>query len=57
MKAEPGNRVSSLKGTQRMTETDNKTRYGRIVVIFIALAIVIAAFVLFITMNNERISE
>lgn len=52
MKAEPGNRVSSLKGTQRMTETDNKTRYGRIVVIFIALAIVIAAFVLFITMNN-----
>lgn len=40
-----------------MTETDNKTRYGRIVVIFIALAIVIAAFVLFITMNNERISE
>jgi len=40
-----------------MTETDNKTRYGRIVVIFIALAIAIAAFVLFITMNNERISE
>ena len=31
-----------------MTETDNKTRYGRIAVILIALAIVIAAFVLFI---------
>ena len=28
-----------------MTETDNKTRYGRIAVILIALAIVIAAFV------------
>ncbi len=40
-----------------MTETDNKTRYGRIAVILIALAIVIAAFALFTTMNNERISE
>ena len=40
-----------------MTETDNKTRYGRIAVILIALAIVIAAFVSFIAMNNERIYE
>ena len=40
-----------------MTETDNKTRYGRIASILIALAIVIAAFALFTTMNNERISE
>lgn len=40
-----------------MTGTDNKTRYGRIAVILIALAIVIAAFALFTTMNNERISE
>ena len=40
-----------------MTETDNKTRYGRIAVILIALAIVIAALVSFIAMNNERIYE
>ena len=40
-----------------MTETDNKTRYGRIALVLIALAIVIAAFALFTTMNNERISE
>ena len=39
-----------------MTETDNKTRYGRIASILIALAIVIAAFALFTTMNNERIT-
>lgn len=36
-----------------MTETDNKTRYGRIASILIALAIVIAAFALFTTMNNR----
>ena len=40
-----------------MTETDNKMRYGRIASILIALAIVIAAFALFTTRNNERISE
>ena len=37
-----------------MTETDNKTRYGRIAVILIALAIVIAAFGTSIAMQNER---
>lgn len=36
--------LSFNKGTQRMTETYNKTRYGRIAVILIALAIVHAAF-------------
>ena len=40
-----------------MTGTDNKVRRGRIIVILAALAVVIAAFVLFTSMNNERISE
>ena len=40
-----------------MTGTDNKARRGRIVVILAALAVVIAAFFLFTSMNNERISE
>ncbi|MEY8461131.1 response regulator [Eggerthellaceae bacterium 24-137] len=40
-----------------MTGTDNKTRRGRIIVILAALVVVIIAFFLFITMNNERISE
>lgn len=38
-------------------ETDNKTRRGRILISLVALALVIIAFFLFITMNNERISE
>lgn len=53
----PTKRFEARKESQRMTETDNKTRYGRIAVILIALAIVIAAFVSFIAMNNERIYE
>lgn len=40
-----------------MMETDNKTRRGRILISLVALALVIIAFFLFITMNNERISE
>ncbi|MEC4184229.1 response regulator [Adlercreutzia sp. R21] len=39
-----------------MTETDNKIRRGRIIIALIALAVVVAAFFLFITMNNDRIS-
>ena len=39
-----------------MTETDNKVRRGRILIALAALAVVIVAFVLFVTMNSERIS-
>lgn len=40
-----------------MTGTDNKTRRGRILIILAALVLVIVAFFLFISMNNERIAE
>ena len=40
-----------------MASTNNTYRIGRVVVALCAAAIIVAAFVLFLTMNNERINE
>lgn len=40
-----------------MSGANEKVKYGRVAVILLAAVVVIAAFVLFITMNNERINE
>ena len=39
-----------------MTETNNKVRRGRILIALAALVVVVAAFFIFVTMNNERVS-
>lgn len=40
-----------------LTGMENKTRSGRIIVVVLAFLVVVLAFVLFFTMNTERINE
>ena len=39
-----------------MTGTDSKTKSGRVIVIVLALAVIMGAFAVFLTMNTERIN-
>ena len=48
--------VDVEKERNAMTETDNKVRRGRILIALAALVVVVAAFFIFVTMNNERVS-
>ena len=48
--------VDVEKERNAMTETNNKVRRGRILIALAALVVVVAAFFIFVTMNNERVS-